>query len=124
MVDYLNKDVYDPSAGGGKGSTSAFQAGMGAMKSAQQGKQPKSPAPKPPAPGNDVRFQIGQAGLAGAPTANELGNTLWPQKVPQAKKGGRVAKGGLVLVHRGELIVPAKHRRKGTSGKQRTITKA
>jgi len=44
--------------------------------------------------------------------------------IPQAKHGGRVMKAGLVHVHRGERIIPAKHSRKRTSGKQRTITKA
>jgi hypothetical protein len=45
-------------------------------------------------------------------------------QIPSAKHGGRVTKGGLLRVHRGEEIVPTKRSgRKKTSGKQRTITK-
>lgn len=47
----------------------------------------------------------------------DLGNV----QIPQAKKGGRVTKGGLVRVHRGEHIVPAKHARKAL--RKRTVTK-
>jgi len=49
-----------------------------------------------------------------------LQTTQTDLKIPFAKHGGKVTKTGLVYVHRGEQIVPAKRR----SGKQRSGRKA
>lgn len=74
------------------------------------------------------RMQQAKSTLKRAKKSNTSGlKTMMPQvtsMIPSAKTGGRVTKGGLLRVHRGEDIVPAKRgRRKTTSGKQRTITK-
>ena len=62
------------------------------------------------------KAQFGESGLD--TTQQDVGALI-----PQAKKGGRVKKGGLVRVHAGELIVPAKHRSTKKASRKRTVTK-
>lgn len=43
--------------------------------------------------------------------------------IPHMKKGGRVKKTGLAVVHKGEYVVPAKHRTAKKASRKRTILK-
>lgn len=113
-------DDSDDSRGGNAGVASAFQAGF------SKGKQKKASTPKPPGGGakagaSDVRFQIGQAGVSGAPTIGDLSKTLWANP-PSNKRGGRIKRTGLALLHKNEFVIPAKHRSAKALHK-RTITK-
>lgn len=89
----------------GGGSSSAFQTGF------QKGQQVSK--------GRSTLKRAKKTDLSGLSPTSPQATSM----IPSAKKGGRIAKGGLLRVHRGEQIIPAKRSRKKVSGKQRTITK-
>lgn len=76
------------------GGNPAFQAGMQAGEAGMRGHKSKSTLKK-----------------VQAPTGLETEMPDVTSTIPSARKGGRVLKGGLVRVHRGENIVPASHHR-------------
>lgn len=88
------------------GSASAFQSGFAAGQNKNQNRKAKSTLKS--AQQKPTGLQTTQTPLAGM--------------IPMAKKGGRVTKGGLVHVHRGEHIIPAK-RSKGKASHKRTTIK-
>lgn len=66
-----------------------------ALRKTQKAAQPQNAA-----------YQLGKSGVAGAPTISDLGKTLFAS--PSGfKRGGRVKRTGLALVHRGEYVIPA-----------------
>ena len=60
-----------------------------------------------PNPPNPPKTGIGSADSKNKTRPGMIGNP----KVPQYKKGGRVRKTGVALVHKGEYVVPAKGRK-------------
>jgi hypothetical protein len=117
---YDPNDPNDPNAAEPSPFQSGFNSGSGKKK------QPKAKAGSAPAaaagggapaaanPGLDTSLMIkGYRGIGGATPSYQL---------PQFKKGGRVRKTGLALVHKGEYVIPAKHARKAS--RKKTVIKA
>jgi hypothetical protein len=86
-------------------SGSAFQQGF----SAGQNKNLKRKTSK----ATNTLKKAQDAGGAGLQTTQQAVKAV----IPMLKKGGRITKTGLAIVHRGELVVPAKQSRKRSSGK-------
>lgn len=97
----------------GGGSSKAFQGGASAV----GGKQGAGKAKKKL---KSVQQKASQAGPVALETQQPLTATI-----PEMKRGGWVRKTGLAVVHRGELVIPAKRSRSKASGaRKRTVIKA
>jgi hypothetical protein len=104
----MPKSDMDDNVGSGaglSGTASAFQSGFN--------RKPK--APKQPK---------GKKNAGGDATPTTTSPLIPGMNIPVFKHGGRVKKTGLVLAHRGEVIVPAKRARRKVSGHKRTVVKA
>ena len=65
-----------------------------------------------------------QSVLSKAKTPANLSPTATPLSPPSFKRGGRVKRTGLALVHRGEYVIPAKHSSGRKASRKRAIIKA
>lgn len=142
--DYVG-DTTGSQMPGLSGTAAAFQSGAGKKKQEpQQGQQqPQSGGNKKGGGGlgglvkkvggmfgrgkQQAPAPAGGGAMAAAQGAGMPQTTFQAAQPFSNKKGGRIKRTGLALVHKGEVVVPAgKSRggRKRIGGKQRTITKA
>jgi hypothetical protein len=69
----------------------------------------------------------GKGGSGGGGLGSLLGGGILPvlkQVLGSYKHGGRVKKTGVYLIHKGEHVVPAKHRSAGKATRKHTVIKA
>lgn len=75
--------------------------------------------------GRTMKSRKAKGGAAGSPTPggnNFTGLASGVGDTPSYKKGGRVKRTGVAIVHKGEYVIPAKHSRK--MSRKRSVIKA
>jgi hypothetical protein len=107
----LNRKNQDDSSGGG--ASGAFQQGL------QRGQQKRQVSKSK----NTLAKALQPSGLTASPVTSSALIPLKTATPSSLRKGGRVKRTGLALVHRGEYVIPAKRSRSRKSGGKRTIIK-